>query len=140
MTLIENEDISSEKNGHSMTEIAKDVERAPSTISKFIKKSETRNLLSLYIKIKADLKKESTVLDNEQKSLLEKWLKSREAKSSHETWIRLCNVKNTKKVYFNAVNNYIKSLGQWKNSVQWKNPLLETVLSAANKGEKIRAL
>ena len=80
---------------------------------------------------KGRFEKESTMLTERQKNLLEKWLKEGEIRSSNEAWIRLSKIKNMRKVSFNIVNNYIKSLGQWKN------PALRTVLSFSNKEKRL---
>jgi len=120
-----------DKNGHSVKDIANDIERAPSTISKFLKKSKAKKLFEPLHENKGRYEKDSTILSERQKNLLEKWLRNGEARSSHEAWIRLCKMKNTKKVCFNVVNNYIKTLGQWRN------PLLKTVLSASNKEKRL---
>jgi len=119
------------KDGRRISDIASSAKKQPETMRKFLLRTNTTKSFESQHEKKGRFPKGSTTLTDRQKGLLEKWLREGDIRSSHEGWIRLSNIRNMRKVSFNVVNNYVKSLGQWRN------PILRTVLSFANKEKRL---
>jgi len=109
------------KDGRRISEIASTAQKNPETMRKFLIRANTTKSFQPQHESKGRFPKGTTILTDRQKELLEKWLREGVIKSSHEGWVRLSNLKNMRKVCFNVVNDYVKTLGQWKN------PTLRTV-------------
>lgn len=116
----------SREEGKTYDSIAQGLGRSTSTIFNLYSKAQLTNSLDNKHSNKGRYSKGSTILTDNHKRFILKWLEAGKHKSSRELWRHLTSIKSVKWVGYDTINNYLKSLGSWVK------PRLRTVISQKN--------
>lgn len=116
----------SDKDGQSHRAIAMEMGRSFCAVNDLINKANTKGTLDAQHHLKGRYAKGSSVLSDDHRTFILKWLIAGEHKSSNEVWQHLISIKRLKRVGYDAVNEYLKSLGSWVK------PQLKTMISEKN--------
>jgi len=112
--------------GQKNSEIAKNINRNPRTISMLISKAKKENTLDNQHSKKGRYRKGSSKITDAHKKFIFQWIQEGKVNSSHQIWVHLCGVKKLSAIGYDCVNNYLKSLGRWVK------PRLKTMISERN--------
>jgi transposase len=132
MTLTEKSKIYlSRKEGHKVSTITREVQKSRTAVTSFLKRAITFKEFTTKHHLKGRWRKGDTKLDSRHKKFINKWLQEDTVNSSRQIWRRLNNTKNLKKISYNPVNKYIKTLGGFVK------PTMKPVVSQKNKEKRV---
>ena len=114
------------EDGRTYKSIAEELDRDPRTISNLHKKARKKDTLENKHPTKGRYARGSSKLTDAHKKFILKWSEVGAHNSSQEVWIHLTSIKNLRRISYDTVNRYLKTLGSWVK------PRLDTVISQDN--------
>ena len=105
---------------------AKDIGRNRGTIEKLLEKAHSTRSLDNQHKQKGRFPKGGSKLEDGHKKYILQWLEEGKHNSTNQIYLHLNSIMNLKRVGYDSVNNYVKSLGRWVK------PRVKTVISEKN--------
>jgi transposase len=99
------------KEGHKVSTITREIQKSRSAVDTFLRRALNFKDFTPRHNLKGRWHKGGTKLDERHKKYINQWLKEENVHSVRQIWRRLNAKKNLKRISFNPVNNYIKTLG-----------------------------
>jgi hypothetical protein len=120
------------KNGDSVSDIARGLNRSWNVTDKFLKRAESNKSTDNRDENKGRYKKGITILTERHKRLIEEYLEEDPQSSSMAIWQKLSRVVTLMRISYDVVNNYIKTLGSWVK------PRMKSEISINNHGKRLQ--
>lgn len=119
------------EEGYNVSTISKDLKKNRNTVANFLRRALKFNDFTPRHKLKGRWPKGGSKLNERHKSCINKWLEEGKFNSSRQIWRKLNSMMNMKRISYNPINNYIKTLGGFVR------PTLKPTISEKNKEKRL---